>query len=111
MWRVCRTAALVVLASALGAAGARAASLESVGSFETPIYVTSDPGNPNRLFVAEREGFVRVDEGGSDSTWADLSNLVECCESERGLLSIALAPDFDSSGRIYVTYTGTAAAG
>ncbi len=33
--------------------------------------------------------------------------MVDCgatCNGERGLLSIALAPDFDSSGRLYVDY-------
>ncbi|MDX6601054.1 MAG: hypothetical protein QOF13_256 [Solirubrobacterales bacterium] len=34
-----------------------------------------------------------------------------CCEVERGLLSIAPAPDFGSSGRFYAAYTGTPAAG
>jgi Glucose / Sorbosone dehydrogenase len=42
---------------------------------------------------------------------ADVTSLVSCCESERGLLSIAPAPDFDSSGRIYVAYTGKPSAG
>lgn len=50
-------------------------------------------------------------ESGGFGVFADLSSLVECCEGERGLLSIAPAPDFASSGRIYVAYTGGAAAG
>lgn len=106
---------LVALAAALSlcwAAAASAATLHSVGSFDQPIYVTSDPGNPNRLFVVEREGKVMEVVGDGVSEFADLtSSLVKCCESERGLLSIALAPDFATSGRFYAAYTGTAAAG
>jgi glucose/arabinose dehydrogenase len=36
---------------------------------------------------------------------------VLCCDGERGLLSIAPAPDFHSSDRLYVAYTGELAAG
>jgi hypothetical protein len=59
----------------------------------------------------EREGRVVEDNDGSRSVFADLTDLVSCCESERGLLSIALAPDFDSSGRFYAAYAGKPAAG
>jgi Glucose / Sorbosone dehydrogenase len=100
-------AVIPILISILPAAGcAQAASLESVGSFDQPIYVTSDPGNAGRLFVVEREGEIVMAEGGARSVFANLSSLVSCCEGERGLLSIALAPDFDTSGRFYVDYTG-----
>ena len=70
-----------------------------------PIYVTSDPGNANRLFVVEREGKIELVQDGADSTFADLSSVVSCCEGERGLLSIALAPDFDSTGRLLTSTT------
>jgi hypothetical protein len=92
-------------------AGASAATLESVGNFSQPIFVTSDPTNPSDLFVVEREGRVVEDDAGSRSVFADLTDLVSCCESERGLLSIALAPDFAGSGRFYAAYAGEPAAG
>jgi glucose/arabinose dehydrogenase len=103
-----RTVAVLVLALLLvSVPAARGASLQPVGSFEEPIYVTSDPGNPNRLFVVERAGRVRLVENGAVSTFADVSSVVGCdggCAGERGLISVALAPDFDSSGRIYLDY-------
>src|SRR5436190_19249659 len=94
---------------ALAGGGAQAASLQSVGSgFDEPIYVTSAPDNPDRLFVVERQGrVVEVLPDGSRSVFADLRTAVDCegeCGGERGLLSIALAPDFASSGRFYVYY-------
>ncbi|HWW67130.1 MAG TPA: PQQ-dependent sugar dehydrogenase [Solirubrobacterales bacterium] len=88
------------------ATGAWAASLQPIGNFDQPIYVTSDPGNPDRLFVVEREGRIELVENGIVSPFADLSSAVSCCEGERGLLSMALAPDFDATGRFYVDYTG-----
>ena len=45
-------------------------------------------------------------DGAATTLYADFTGLVECCESERGLLSIALAPDFEASGRFYAAYTG-----
>jgi hypothetical protein len=92
-------------------AAATAATLEPVGDFSQPIFVTSNPSNPNDLFVAEREGRVVRFDGSSQSTFADITGLVSCCTSERGLLSIALAPDFNTSGRFYAAYTGKPAAG
>jgi hypothetical protein len=100
----------VVLFS-LGPAAAPAATLKPIGELAQPIFVTSDPASPNDLFVVERKGRVVRLEGGAQSTFADLTDLVSCCESERGLLSIALAPDFDTSGRFYAAYTGRPAAG
>ncbi len=103
------TIALTVCLALLSAAAAGAATLEPIGSFAAPIYVTSDPGNGNRLFVVERGGLVEQVEDGTVTTFADLRAQVGCggaCENgERGLLSIAMAPDFDSSGRFFVDYT------
>jgi hypothetical protein len=94
-----------LLAMLAFAASAGAASLQSVGTFKAPIYVTSDPGNPNALYVVEREGQIVVTENGAVREFADLRPVVGCCGGETGLLSIALAPDFDSSGRLFVDYT------
>lgn len=91
---------------AVGAASASAASLEPVGGFESPTYVTSDPGNPNRLFVVERSGRIKLVENGTITVFAELRSAVGCCDGDTGLYSIALAPDFDTSGRLYVFYSG-----
>jgi glucose/sorbosone dehydrogenase len=105
-----RLIAVVALSFSLSTA-AQAASLQPIGSFDDPIYVTSDPGNAERLFVVEREGQIELVQSGSVKVFADLSSVVSCCEGERGLLSIALAPDFDTSGLFYVDYTGKEAPG
>jgi hypothetical protein len=104
-------AVLAMSLSLCSATGACAATLHLVGNFDQPIFVTSAPANPDDLFVVEREGrVVRVTDGVS-SAFADLTDLVSCCAGERGLLSIALAPDFDASGRFHAAYTGKPSAG
>lgn len=104
--------AMSAVVLSLSCAGiAPAATLEPVGDFSQPIFVSSDPADPNDLFIAERQGRVVEDVGGVRSVFADITDLVSCCESERGLLSIALAPDFDTSGRFYAAYTGKPAGG
>ncbi|HEY2717480.1 MAG TPA: PQQ-dependent sugar dehydrogenase [Solirubrobacterales bacterium] len=89
------------------ASGAQAASLQTIGSFSEPTYVTSDPGNPNRLFVVQRAGKILQVENGTTSEFANLESVVSSpLSGEQGLLSIALPPDFDSSGRLFAYYTG-----
>jgi hypothetical protein len=90
---------------------AAAATLEPIGTFSLPVYVTSDPLDPDRLLVGERQGRVVERGPAGTSQLLDFSTLVICCQSERGLGSIAPAPDFAVSGRVYAAYTGTLAAG
>jgi glucose/arabinose dehydrogenase len=95
----------LLLALATGNAGA--ASLEPVGTgFSSPIFVTSDPANPDRLFVVERGGTIRLLENGEIKPFATLPASLVSTDGEGGLLSIALAPDFHTSGRLFVFYTG-----
>ena len=94
-----------VLLAGLWCASAQALSLQSIGSFEEPIYVTSAPANPDRLFVVEREGRVIEVENGTRTVFADLRSIVRVA-GEGGLLSIAFSPDFQTSGRLFVYYTG-----
>jgi hypothetical protein len=101
----------IALLLVLGCDSAEGASLRPIGSFDQPIYVSSSPTNPERLLVVQREG--KIIETGPTGTRQlfDLTELVSCCNVERGMLSIAPAPNFESSGRIYATYTGTPQAG
>ncbi|MFZ0789618.1 MAG: PQQ-dependent sugar dehydrogenase, partial [Chromatiaceae bacterium] len=90
----------------LGATNASAITLQPVGSFDQPIFVTADPLDPNRFFVVEREGAIRLVEDGGAGTFIDLSSIVSCCDGEQGLASMAPAPDFETTGKLYVFYTG-----
>lgn len=100
---------------ALTGGSAQAASLQLVGSgFDEPIYVTSDPGNPDRLFFVERKGRIIEVVGTSRKDFADIRSFVGCgdaCSGERGLLSIAFSRDFATSGRLFVDYAEDPAPG
>jgi hypothetical protein len=86
------------------APGAGAVTLQPVGTFSDPIYMTSPPGDP-RLFVVERAGTIEVVHDGVQSQFLNISDLTTV-EGERGLLSMAFDPDYARNGLFYVFYTG-----
>jgi glucose/arabinose dehydrogenase len=79
---------------------------QSVGTFSAPIYVTAPPADGSRLFVVERAGRLRtiVDGAVQGEPFLDISGQVST-DGERGMQSMAFAPDYASSGRLYVFYT------
>jgi glucose/arabinose dehydrogenase len=80
--------------------------LALVGNFAAPTYVTAPSGDGTRLFVVEKAGRIRlIREGGAPTLFLDISGPVDSNEEERGLLSMAFAPDYATSGRFYVYYT------
>jgi glucose/arabinose dehydrogenase len=87
-------------------ASAQAARLIDLGDFDQPIYVAAPPADNSRLMVVQKEGLIRVLEGGSHSTFLDVAAAVGVQSAdEQGLLSMAFAPDYATSGRFYVYYT------
>ncbi len=100
--------ALACLAACLAPGSAGAASLKSIGTFTEPMFITSPSNEPNRLLVVERSGRIVQMFGIHKYPFADLRPVVDCCFEDRGLQSIALAPDFARSGRFYLDYTDEA---
>jgi hypothetical protein len=101
---------LLVMAIALALpAAAKGLTLEPIaptGTYTDPMFVTSDPTNPDRLFVAEREGLIKLTQGATTTTFADLTSVVNSANDQQGIQSIAVPPDFDVTGLFYVFYTG-----
>jgi glucose/arabinose dehydrogenase len=90
------------------AAQAAGLRLARVGMFDQPTYATGAPGDPHRLFVAEKHGVIVVLVNGRrvKRPFLDISKLVNAGGEEQGLLSMVFAPDYASTGRFYVDYTG-----
>ena len=80
--------------------------LQRIGTFDSPVYVTAPPGDRRRLFVVEQGGYVRIVRGGRklDRPFLAIPTRISS-GGERGLLSLAFAPDYASSGLFYVYYT------
>ena len=95
-------ALLAALAFLLAAAASAQAAprLVEIGRFSSPVHVASPPNDP-RVFVVEQGGRIRIAGGG---TFLDLTTDTYA-GSERGLLSMAFAPDFATSGRFFVFLT------
>lgn len=89
------------------AAAAKGVRLSRIGSFSQPTYVTDAPGDTSRLFVVEQAGRIRVVRKHKKlgSPFLDIRSSVQS-GGERGLLSMAFAPDYKSSGLFYVYFTG-----
>jgi hypothetical protein len=95
-------ALLLAVAFLLSAAASASAAprLVEIGRFDSPVHVASPP-NDSRVFVVEQGGRIRIAGGG---TFLDLT--ADTLDGgERGLLSMAFAPDYATSGRYFVFLT------
>ncbi len=106
-WRPTLAAALTSVVLAIGAATPAGAtvSLLQVGTFAQPVYVTAPPDDLSRIFVVQKTGKIAVVRDGVSSTFLDITGRVRSSGNEQGLLSMAFAPDYATSGIFYVYYT------
>jgi len=78
--------------------------LGRVGRFNEPVYVTGPAGAGGRLFVVQQGGRIMVvGKRGKPRTFLKVKGVES--GGERGLLSVAFAPDYGSSGLLYVYFT------
>ncbi|MGH2957874.1 MAG: PQQ-dependent sugar dehydrogenase [Solirubrobacterales bacterium] len=108
MRRLLALTALLTLA--LSPAAAEAAKkrggkvkLIRVGKFRQPVYVAAAPG-VRGIFVVERGGRIVLVRGKKRRVFLNIRGQVTS-GGEQGLLSVAFAPDFASSGLLYVYFT------
>ncbi len=82
--------------------------LKRIGNFSSPVYVTAPRGDRHRIFVVEQGGTIRIVKDGKTlaQPFLDISGRISS-GGERGLLSMAFAPNYRTSGRFYVYYTDT----
>ena len=111
MRRVALALVLLVAATSVGAALARAAAtprlVPLVRGFDTPVFVTQAPGQPGRFYVVEQGGLIRVVEQGKirRAPFLDVRSRI-VSGGEQGLLGLAFPPDFARTGLFYVNYSG-----
>ena len=102
----------------MGAAQASAATLPAGFQERTVFSGLTQPiaiefADDGRIFVAEKSGLIKVYDNLSDTsptTFADLRTKVHNFW-DRGMLGLALAPDFPADPHVYVLYTHDAAIG
>ncbi len=77
--------------------------------FERPLWVGQPAGINDKLWVIEQVGKIWIVDAKtgehSEKPFLDISKDVSRKDSEMGLLGMAFAPDFKTSGRFYVNYT------
>src|SRR6188508_512297 len=110
-------ATLAVTAAALGLIAAPPAATGAplkgvrLGTFSEPVHVASPPADPATQAVVERYGRIRLVHRGRvlRRPLLDLRSRVRIDDDretvdQRGLLSMAFAPDYARTGRFYVDY-------
>ncbi len=105
----------LVAAAALceGVAPSRNTSLKAVqvvtGLAGSPLSVVAPPGDIDRIFIVEQDGFIRLhrrgDPPGVHSLFLDISARVSALGNEMGLLGLAFDPNYATNGYFYVDYT------
>jgi len=95
------TVAILPVASATDITTERVAS-----GLSSPIFVTSPPGDGQRLFIVEQPGRIKILQDGQvlNTPFLDIDGRV-LSGGERGLLGLAFHPDYDINGYFYVDYT------
>jgi glucose/arabinose dehydrogenase len=75
-----------------------------------PTFVTNAGDGSGRMFVLERAGRIKVfAQPNSDGQYfLDIEDKVDDSGPEQGLLGLAFAPDYETSGFFYVNYTDNA---
>ncbi len=104
--RIAAALALAALAIATPAVAAPSpVTLVPVARFSAPVGVVAAPGDASRLFVVEQAGRIVARRGKVQTVFADLTDRVKADGAEQGLLGLAFAPDYATSGKVYVFYT------
>jgi len=106
--RAIAAAALALLAGlAVPAAAGGAIVTKQIARFKSPTYVHGPEGTGGAVFVVERRGKIKVlvDDRKLKGSFLNIKRRVSCCVGERGMFSVAFAPDYEASGRLYVYFT------
>jgi glucose/arabinose dehydrogenase len=72
-----------------------------------PLYATHAGDGSGRIFVVEKAGRIRIVRDGQlvPTPFLDITDRVNSSANEQGLLGLAFAPDYATSGNFFVNYT------
>jgi glucose/arabinose dehydrogenase len=78
-----------------------------VAGLEAPVHASAAPGEPDRLYVVEQIGRIRIVENGRllPAPFLDLVGEI-AYGGEQGLLSVAFHPEYETNHLFYVNFTG-----
>jgi glucose/arabinose dehydrogenase len=103
--------AAVVLAShvAAGAASAQVRTTLVASGLTQPVAFVQDPSDPTVQVIVQQDGRIRVLKDGvlREADYLDLRAVVQN-SGEQGLLGLAFAPDYATSGRVFVNFVDLA---
>ena len=103
-WFVITAAAALLPHASLAHAQTLRAQLVASG-ITNPMAFVQDPTMPNVQFIVQQGGLIRtIVNGASAASFSDLSGQIST-GGEAGLLGLAFAPDYATSGRFYVNFT------
>ena len=82
---------------------------EFATGLEYPVQITHAGDGSQRIFVVEQHGRVHIvkDDVKSEIPFLDISERVNCCEGERGMLGLAFPPSYPESRHFYVSYSNS----
>ena len=77
--------------------------------FTKPVDITAANDGADRLFIVEKDGFIKIIENGSviNTPFLDIDGRVNSVANERGLLGLVFHPDYENNGYFFVNYTNS----
>ncbi len=90
-------------------AGTSLATVRVASGLSNPVYLAAPRLDPQRLFVVEQPGRIRIVKNGVllPKPFLAIESKVKF-SGEQGLLSVAFHPDYESNGRFFVYYVDDA---
>jgi glucose/arabinose dehydrogenase len=82
--------------------------LTPVGTFDHPVFITAPAGDPHRVFVLQSGGVVKIVRDGTVLPQPFLDIGADVDTARAGFTSMAFAPNYATSGYVYVLYDAPA---
>lgn len=107
MSRICWCISALLLSLSPSRSQTQLTMVRVASGFRVLTYVTTAPGDRERIFVTERDsGLVRISRNGTTNPtpFLDVGSRI-IAGGERGLLGLAFHPNYQQNGYVYVSYT------